>query len=63
MLKSPCINICQMDQQSGFCIGCLRTIEEITVWSRSDDSTRQKILTAIESRRQAGIVLPASVNH
>jgi predicted Fe-S protein YdhL (DUF1289 family) len=63
MLKSPCINICQMDKQSGLCVGCLRTIEEITVWSRTDDSTRQKILTAIESRRQAGTTLPTPADH
>ena len=54
MLASPCINICQMDKQSGLCLGCLRTIEEITVWSHTDDSTRSKILAAVETRRQLG---------
>lgn len=52
MIASPCINICRMDKQSGLCTGCLRTIEEITVWSRTDDETRQRILATIAKRRQ-----------
>lgn len=52
MIATPCINICRMDKQSGLCTGCLRTIEEITIWSRTDDETRQRILAAIAKRRQ-----------
>ena len=53
MLASPCINICQMDQTSGLCLGCYRTIEEITVWSRTDDAHRAAILSAVAERQQA----------
>jgi len=52
MLDSPCINICQMDQTSGLCLGCYRTIEEITVWSRTDDARRAAILQLVAERRQ-----------
>lgn len=51
MIQSPCINVCQMDAASGLCIGCFRTLEEITVWSRSDDAARVHILAAVASRR------------
>lgn len=51
MLPSPCINICQMDDASGLCRGCFRTLEEITVWSRSDDRARAAILAAVAQRR------------
>lgn len=51
MLTSPCINICKMDSASGLCRGCLRTIDEITLWSRTDDSTRSDILAAVAKRR------------
>ena len=51
MLQSPCINICKMDAASGLCIGCWRTIDEITVWSRSDDAARSHILAAVARRR------------
>jgi len=53
MLASPCINICKMDAPNGLCTGCFRTIEEITVWSRTDDAERARILAAIAQRRLA----------
>jgi len=51
MLASPCINICKMDPASKLCTGCYRTIEEITVWSRTDDVHRARILAAVARRR------------
>jgi hypothetical protein len=59
MLASPCINICQMDTPSGLCIGCFRTITEITAWSRIDDAQRARILAAVAQRRQE-IAFPAA---
>ncbi|UCV08036.1 DUF1289 domain-containing protein [Dechloromonas denitrificans] len=58
MLPSPCINICRMDADNGLCLGCFRTIEEITVWSRTDDSHRANILAAIARRRAEHDALP-----
>jgi uncharacterized protein len=52
MIASPCINICRMDETSGLCVGCYRTIDEITVWSRTDDARRAAILSAVAERRQ-----------
>ena len=53
MTPSPCINICRMDADNGLCIGCYRSLEEITLWSRSDDVQRQAILAAVAERRAA----------
>lgn len=53
MIPSPCINICRMDADNGLCIGCYRSLEEITLWSRSDDAQRQAILAAVAERRAA----------
>ncbi len=53
MIASPCINICQMDPTSGLCRGCQRTLDEITRWSRIDDSERQDILAAVSARQAA----------
>lgn len=53
MVTSPCINICKMDSASGLCLGCLRTIEEITLWSRTDENTRIAILATVAGRREA----------
>lgn len=44
-----------MNAENGLCLGCFRTIDEITVWSRTDDTTRAKILAAITERQQADV--------
>ena len=49
MIKSPCIAVCKIDYESGYCIGCNRTIEEITNWSGMSDSNKKKILKRVES--------------
>lgn len=51
MLQSPCINLCKMDATSGLCQGCFRTLDEITVWARTDDTGRARILAAVAGRR------------
>ena len=55
-LPSPCISICRMDAASGFCLGCLRTIEEIAAWSRMGDADKRSVWRAIELRAQAGFL-------
>lgn len=52
MIPSPCTNICKMDSHSGLCLGCQRTIDEISAWSRLDDRARQAILDKVAERRQ-----------
>ena len=50
MVKSPCIDVCKIDYESGYCIGCNRTIEEITNWSILNDQQKKKILTKVKSK-------------
>lgn len=40
-----------MDADSGLCLGCFRTIDEITIWARTDDVHRARILAAVTERR------------
>ncbi|WP_294269690.1 DUF1289 domain-containing protein [Propionivibrio sp.] len=49
--ESPCIDVCQMDEVSGLCQGCFRTLEEISGWSRAALDKRLSILAAVERRR------------
>ena len=60
---SPCINICQMDAATGWCAGCLRTLDEIARWSALDEAHRVAVLAALPQRREAwqasGRPLPA----
>ena len=48
---SPCINVCQMDAATGWCGGCLRTLDEIARWSSLDETRRQAVLAALPERR------------
>ena len=50
-VASPCINVCRMDDDTAFCRGCFRTIEEIVDWSAASNDRRLSILVAVERRR------------
>jgi len=49
MVKSPCVAVCKIDYESGYCIGCNRTIEEITDWSSMNDSNKKKVLIRVKN--------------
>lgn len=48
---SPCVKLCKIDNQTGLCSGCLRTIAEITVWSKADRETKLQIWKKIDARK------------
>jgi predicted Fe-S protein YdhL (DUF1289 family) len=50
-VPSPCIAVCQIDDASGQCLGCHRTIDEIRDWSRSGDAAKLLVWQAIEARQ------------
>ena len=50
-LPSPCISLCVMDDASGLCNGCQRTIEEIIAWGSASEAQRRGIWQAILLRR------------
>lgn len=52
-VASPCISICTIDDATGLCTGCLRTLDEIAVWSVLDDDDRRAVWKAIGERRAA----------
>jgi predicted Fe-S protein YdhL (DUF1289 family) len=49
-LDSPCVDICQLDPRTGFCVGCLRTIDEIAHWGQYSASQREEILATLPAR-------------
>jgi uncharacterized protein len=51
-VASPCIDICRLDAQ-GLCIGCRRTIGEISEWSRASEVRRREILRGLAARPAA----------
>jgi predicted Fe-S protein YdhL (DUF1289 family) len=56
-VASPCIDVCRMNAESGFCDGCFRTIDEIASWSAYDDDAKRAVLMRVESRRQGARVV------
>jgi predicted Fe-S protein YdhL (DUF1289 family) len=49
-VPSPCISVCRMDASTGWCEGCLRTIDEIAGWSTFDNDAKRAVWDAIEAR-------------
>jgi uncharacterized protein len=57
---SPCVGVCVMDTDSGYCTGCWRTLGEIAAWPEYADSRRLEVLAAVKAReaRAAGDAPP-----
>jgi len=49
-VPSPCLSVCQMDEDTALCRGCLRTLDEIGQWGNADDAQRRTIWRHIETR-------------
>lgn len=52
-LPSPCVSVCELDDATGFCKGCWRTIDEIGRWSALDNADRIAVLERLRDRRRA----------
>jgi predicted Fe-S protein YdhL (DUF1289 family) len=51
-VRSPCINVCRMDDDSGWCEGCLRTLDEIAKWGPMADAERLVLRQQLALRRR-----------
>ncbi|WP_332908780.1 DUF1289 domain-containing protein [Sphingomonas mollis] len=49
-IASPCVNICALDDATGWCRGCGRTIGEISNWSAKPSAERRAIRAALPAR-------------
>ncbi len=52
-VSSPCTKICIVDPTTGWCRGCLRTLDEIARWPHADDAERRAILGHVLNRRRS----------
>lgn len=52
MVKSPCINICKIDKDSGLCIGCYRNGHEIFNWISFSQKQKKMVLSKISERSE-----------
>ena len=51
-VPSPCVSLCKMDLERRYCMGCLRTIEEIVAWGKADDDFKRAVWAELPLRRQ-----------
>lgn len=50
-VESPCINVCRIDEATGWCDGCQRTLDEIAEWSVLDDAEKREVWLQLAARR------------
>ena len=49
-VQSPCIRICVIHPEARLCTGCLRSIDEITRWSKMTPDERLQIMVELPTR-------------
>ena len=51
-VASPCVKVCILDEQIGWCVGCGRTRAEIWKWTRCSDEEKREIVLRAAARMQ-----------
>ena len=49
-METPCEKICIVDQASGLCRGCGRSLDEIASWTAYSDGERARIMDELPGR-------------
>lgn len=49
-IESPCILVCSIDLNTGYCFGCGRTREEIGAWTAMTPQQRREIMATLPAR-------------
>lgn len=52
-IESPCIGVCTIDEATGFCQGCFRTLEEIQGWWDMDNTRKAEVVKVATERESA----------
>lgn len=49
-VQSPCVKLCVVHPEARICIGCYRTVDEITIWSRLTHEARADLMAELPAR-------------
>jgi uncharacterized protein len=49
-IETPCVKICVVEPETGFCIGCGRTRGEIAAWIGLHQDERRRIMGTLPER-------------
>lgn len=52
LVPSPCTNVCKIDPDSGFCLGCARSLDEIAGWRLASPDEQRAIWRELPERRE-----------
>ena len=50
-IATPCIGVCVVDGESGLCLGCLRTLDEIASWAALPEARRADLMAELPGRK------------
>lgn len=53
-VESPCVRNCCLNE-ADICVGCFRTLHEITCWGTVSDATKLEILKCVAERREQAL--------
>jgi len=49
-IASPCVKLCVVHPEARICVGCHRTIDEISQWSKLSHDERADVMANLPSR-------------
>jgi len=49
-VDSPCVKLCVIHPEERLCVGCFRSIEEISGWSRMTPAARAAVMADLPNR-------------
>ncbi|MGL4239354.1 DUF1289 domain-containing protein [Tabrizicola sp.] len=51
-IESPCVKLCVVHPDARLCVGCYRSIDEISLWSKYTHEERAAVMAELPSRGQ-----------
>lgn len=49
-VESPCVKLCVIHPEQRICVGCFRSIDEISAWSRMTPEARRAVMAELPER-------------
>jgi predicted Fe-S protein YdhL (DUF1289 family) len=50
-IQTPCKQVCLLDLQGHYCMGCYRTRQEVGDWTRMSDDERAAVMDQLDARK------------
>lgn len=54
-VQSPCIGVCSINETTGFCHGCYRTVEEIKGWWNMSQVEQKQLIETLDERQNQSV--------